>query len=159
MHKEQKEEQRGLARQKQNWRSEVQGRAQFKEQRLGHHLGEQGSPVVVFCVRHFLLPQSVQDEIQVSAHRPQAAVAASQLPLAKPTDGANATAHVPKRIDLRTWNSKQSVKHIPLYLKAAFPEHLEGVRWLICSPGKKNKGKGRSQTHNFLVPLRVAFHA
>lgn len=121
------------------------GGRKFKEQSLGHHPREQGSPVIVFCVWHFLLPQSVQDEIQVPAHRPQAATAASQLPLPKPTDGADATAHVPKRIDLRTWNSKQSVKHLPPYLKAPCPEHLEGVKRLICSPEKKKKGGERLQ--------------
>lgn len=136
----------------------MQGRVQFKEQRLGQCLGEQGSPVIVFCVQHFLLPQGVQNEIQVPAHRPPAATAASQLPLPEPTDGANATAHVPKGIDLRTWNSKQSVKHLPLYLKAAFPEHLEHVTWLTCHPGKKKRntrGKAAAR-HNFPVPLRVA---
>lgn len=110
LHKEQKEEMGVITRQKQNCRSEVQGRTQFKEQRLGCHLGEQRSPVTVLCVQWFLLPQSIQDEIQVSAHRPQAATAASQLPLPKATDGANATAHIPKRVDLRTWNSKHSMR-------------------------------------------------
>lgn len=139
----------------------MQGRVQFKEQRLGQCLREQGSPVIVFCVQHFLLPQSVQDEIQVPAHRPPAATAASQLPLPEPADGANATAHVPKRIDLGTWNSKQAVKHLPMYLKAAFPEHLEGDRWLICHPEKKKKSntKGKAAArHNFPVLLRVTCH-
>lgn len=87
----------------------MQGRAQLKEQRLGCHPGKQRSPVTVLCVQ-FLLPQSIQDEIQVSAHRPQAAMAASQLPLPKATDGANTTAYIPKRVDLGTWNSKHSVR-------------------------------------------------
>jgi len=85
------------------------GQGQSGEQRLGHRLGTQPSVVTVLCVQHFLLPQGVQDEIQVPAHRPQPSTAASQLPLPKPTNGSNTTSHVPKGINLRACNSEHWV--------------------------------------------------
>lgn len=85
------------------------GQGQSGEQRLGHRLRTQPSAVTVLRVQHFLLPQGVQDEIQVPAHRPQPSTAASQLPLPKPTNGSNATSHVPKGINLRACNSKHWV--------------------------------------------------
>lgn len=115
------------------------------------------SPVTVLCIQHFLFPQGIQDEIQVPVHGPQAATAASHLPLPKPTDGANATSHVPKRINLRTWNSKHWVKHLLLYVKAALPEHLKGIKQFISSSGEKPRGRAAAR-HNFLVPVRVACH-
>lgn len=82
-------------------------------------------------------------------------MAAAQLPLAKAANGADASAHVPEGIDLRTCNSEQAVKHPALCLQPALPQRLQGVRQLTSRPGEKQhakEGKGCSQLHSFLVP-------
>lgn len=73
-------------------------------------------------------------------------MAASQLPLPKATDGANTTAHIPKRVDLRTWNSKQSVRMYHCTWRQRFLNTLRMLDSLLVAQERKKRERPQPDT-------------